>query len=212
MVEGIIGIKKGMTQVFDENGNRIPVTVIEAGPCRVMQVKTNDRDGYESVQLGFGEKKHSRVNKPLKGHAQKGDMAVSRLLREFRLVGDDVPELGQEIKVDLFEVGELVDISGMTRGKGFQGVVKRYKFAGGPSGHGSTFHRAPGSIGCRSEPGRIQKGKRMPGQMGNKRRTVQRLRVVAVDIEKNMLVVKGGVPGVNHGYLEIRKTIKPRKK
>ena len=212
MIEGIIGKKMGMTQVFDENRNRIPVTVIEAGPCRVVQVKTQPTDGYEAVQLGFGEKKHSRIRKPQRGHAQKTGVAVPRLLREFRLMGGDVPQAGQEIKVDLFEVGEFVDITGLTLGRGFQGVVKRHGFHGGPGGHGSMFHRAPGSIGCRAVPGFVHKGKRMGGHMGVERCTIQRLRVIAVDVTKNMLVVKGSVPGSNYGYLEIRKSMKTRKK
>jgi len=212
MVEGIIGKKVGMSQVFDENGNRIPVTVIEAGPCRVVQVKTAPTDGYEAVQLGFGEKKHSRVKKPQRGHAQKATVAAPRVLKEFRLTGENLPQPGQEIKVDLFQVGDFVDISGLTLGKGFQGVVKRHGFHGGPGGHGSMFHRAPGSIGCRAIPGFVHKGKRMGGHMGMERCTIRRLRIVAVDVEKNMLVVKGNVPGSNYSYLEIRKSKKSRKK
>lgn len=212
MVKGILGIKKGMTQMFDDKGNRIPVTVVEAGPCRVVQVKTKDRDGYEAVQLGFGEKKHSRVKKPERAHSQKADVPVSKMLREFQPDGDKLPDLGQEIKVDLFQVGELVDVTGITIGKGFAGVMKRHGFAGGPGGHGSNFHRAPGSIGCRSVPGRIHKNKRMGGHMGARRRTVQKIKIMAIDLDKNMIVLKGSVPGHDHGIIEIRKTIKPRKK
>jgi len=212
MVEGIIGVKKGMTQIFDDDGKRIPVTVIEAGPCRVVQIKTKENDGYEAVQLGFGEKKHSRVNKAERGHAKKANMAVPRLMKEFMFSGDDTPEKGQEIGADMFQVGDLVDIAGLTKGKGFQGVIKRYGFRGGPGGHGSMFHRAPGAIGCRNIPGRVFKGKKMGGHMGVRRRTTQRLKVVMVDTEKNLIAVKGSVPGHTYSYLEIRKTIKPRKK
>jgi len=211
MIEGILGIKRGMSQVFDENGRRTPVTVIEAGPCRVTQIKTKDKEGYESVQLGFGEKKHSRVNKPLRGHAQKPGLNVPQLVREFGLVGDEIPQLGQQIDVSLFQAGDMVDISGVTKGRGFQGTVKRHGFSRGPETHGSRSQREPGSIGC-VRPGRVIKGRPLPGHMGVKRHTVQRLKVVSVDPEKNMLVVKGAVPGMRNGYLEIRKTKKPRKK
>jgi len=210
MVEGILGIKRGMTQVFDENGRRTAVTVIEAGPCRVTQIKTRDKEGYEAVQLGFGEKKHSRRNKPLGGHAQKAGVSVPQVIREFALAGEEIPQLGQQVDVSLFQEGELVDISGITKGRGFQGTVKRHGFSRGPMTHGSRNQREPGSIGC-VRPGRVIKGKKLPGHMGVKRRTVQRLKVVSVDPEKNMLVVKGAVPGARNGYLEIRKTKKPRK-
>ncbi len=210
MVEGILGIKRGMTQVFDENGRRTAVTVIEAGPCKVTQIKTRDREGYESVQLGLGEKKHSRVNSPIRGHAQKAGVSVPQLVREFNLAGEEIPQLGQQVDVTLFQEGDLVDISGVTKGRGFQGTVKRHGFSRGPITHGSRSQREPGSIGC-VRPGRVIKGRDLPGHMGVKRRTVQRLKVVSVEPEKNMLVVKGAVPGAKNGYLEIRKTKKPRK-
>lgn len=210
MVEGILGIKRGMTQVFDENGRRTAVTVIEAAPGRVTQVKTKDMEGYESVQIGFGEKKHSRANKPLLGHVQKAGVSVPQVVREFAPAGEEMPELGRQVDVSLFQVGELVDISGVTKGRGFQGTVKRHGFSRGPMSHGSRNHREPGSIGC-VRPGRVIKGKKLPGHMGVRRCTVQRLEVVSVDPERNMLVVKGAVPGARNGYLEIRKTRKPRK-
>lgn len=207
MVDGIIGKKLGMTQIFAENGRRVPVTVIEAGPCRVVQIKTVQTDGYEAIQLGFGAKK--RPNMPARKHAAKAEVAAPAVLREFQPTGDgDEIKPGQEIGADLFTVGELVDIAGISKGKGFQGVVRRYNFKSGPKTHGSMLHRAPGAIGMCAIPGKVIKGKRLPGHMGNKRRTVQKLKVVAVDTEKNLLLVQGAVPGAKSGILEIRKTRK----
>jgi len=208
MLEGIIGRKKGMTQIFTPDGKRVPVTVIEAGPCRVVQVKTHKTDGYEAVQLGFGVRK--RANKPEKQHAAKASVATPEVLREFAPLGGEIPQPGQEINVSMFQVGELVDIAGFSKGKGFQGVVRRFKFAGGPASRGSMFHRVPGAIGCRAVPGKVHKGKRLPGHMGNKRRTIQKLKVVAIEPENNLLLIQGSVPGHNNGIIEIIKCRKAR--
>lgn len=207
MVEGIIGRKIGMTQVFSEDGKVVPVTVIEAGPCRVLQIKTVENDGYEAVQLGFGVKK--KPNKPEKQHAAKAGAGVPVFIREFKPIGE-IPALGAEVNVSIFQVGEYVDVSGITKGKGFQGVVKRYRFAGGPRSRGSMFHRAPGAIGCRAWPGKIHKGKRMAGHMGARRRTIQNLKIISVEPENNLLLVQGATPGWNNGILEIIKSRKRR--
>lgn len=209
MVEGIIGRKRGMTQIFTPDGKRVPVTVIEAGPCRVVQVKTQKTDGYEAVQLGFGARKHP--TRPEKQHAAKSNVAAPEILREFAPIGGEIPQPGQEINVSIFQVGDMVDVAGVTKGKGFQGVVRRFKFAGGPATRGSMFHRVTGAIGCRAIPGKVHKGKRMPGHMGNKRRTIQKLRVVAVEPENNLLLVQGSVPGANSGIIEILKCRKVRR-
>jgi large subunit ribosomal protein L3 len=207
-VFGLLGKKLGMSQLFTEEGNLVPVTVIEAGPCAVTQIRTRERDGYEAVQLGYGEKKRN-VNKPMQGHFKRSGSSPRRTLREFSLV--EAPEIGEEgaeIKADVFEVGEMVDVIGVTKGRGFAGVVKRYNFAGGPASHGHTMHRGTGSIGQCADPSEVWKGRKMPGHMGAVRRAVQNLTVVRVDVEKNLLFVKGGVPGPNGGLVEIRKAIK----
>ena len=201
-----------MSQLFTDEGNLVPVTVIEAGPCAITQIKTLERDGYEAVQLGFGEKKRN-VTKPLQGHFKRSGSSPRRRLREFSLAG--APELGEEgseIKADLFEAGELVDVIGVTKGRGFAGVVKRYNFKGGPASHGHTMHRGTGSIGQCADPSEVWKGRKMPGHMGAVRRAVQNLMVVRVDVEKNLLFVRGGVPGPNGGLLEIRKAAKHSEK
>ena len=204
MMQGIIGRKIGMTQTFRDNGRMESVTGIEAGPCTVIQVKTKARDGYNAVQLGFGAAK--RVNSPQRGHA-KG-LGQFRYLREFRVGDGEDIEVGQTVDVSLFEAGDLIDITGVSKGKGFAGVVKRHHFAGGPKTHGqSDRHRHPGSIGATSSPGRVFKGMRMAGHMGSTRVTVQHLEVVETDPARNLLLVKGAVPGAKNGLLLIKKSV-----
>ncbi|HTP80774.1 MAG TPA: 50S ribosomal protein L3 [Bacteroidota bacterium] len=206
-MSGILGKKIGMTSLFDDNGESIPCTVIEAGPCFVLQVKTMEKDGYVAVQLGYDEKKERLANRPLKGHVQKSGAKPMRLLREFRFNGDS-PKPGTEVKVDIFSRGDLVDVVGQSKGRGFQGVVKRHHFGGvGMTTHGASDRvRAPGSIGSSSFPSRVFKGMRMGGRMGFEQVTVRNLRVVKVIPESNILIVKGSVPGAINSYLEIVKT------
>lgn len=208
MKKAIIGRKVGMTQIFDEKGNVIPVTVIEAGPCSVIQVKTVETDGYDAVQLGFGTVKEKKLNKPEKGHFTKVKVTPVKHLREFRLADVSNVKVGDEIKADVFTAGETVDIQGTTKGKGFQGVIKRHGQSRGPMGHGSMYHRRPGSMGSTSTPGRVFKGKRLPGHMGANTITIQNLEVVAVDLDKNVILVRGSVPGVNGAILKIRQSVK----
>jgi large subunit ribosomal protein L3 len=210
MIEGLWGKKLGMTQIFDESGGVIPVSVIEIGPCVITQVKTIERDGYEAVQVGVGQKK--RLNQPERGHRRKSG-ASSRTLREVKVDGADQFEVGQVLKSDVFEVGQKVDVTGTSKGKGFAGTVKRHGFAGGPKTHGqSDRHRAPGAIGAAASPGRVFKGMRMAGRMGNERKTVQNLDVVRVDPERNLLLVRGSVPGANGGLVLVRHAVKPRER
>lgn len=208
MIKGIIGKKVGMTQVFDENGNVIPVTVIQAGPCYVTQVRTAERDGYVAVQLGYGETKPKRLTKGQLGHLQRNSLPALRYLREFRIKnGDGVDELeeGQEIKCDVFEKGERVDVIGTSKGRGYAGTIKRHNFNRQPKTHGqSDRERAPGSAGATSTPGRTWKGQRMAGRMGNDRVTAQNLEVVVVDPERNLIAVRGSVPGANDGLVMIK--------
>lgn len=208
MINGLIGKKIGMTRVFTEDGRWIDVTVLEAGPCTVVQRKTKETDGYSAVQLGYGALKESRCNKPLKGHFEKSGLDPKRTLREFRI--DDAIELspGDEIKADIFAAGDKLDISGTSKGKGFAGAIKRHGFGGGPGGHGSHFHRAPGSVGQSADPAKVFKNKKLPGQMGNKRITVQNIEVVNVDLDKNIVLVRGSVPGANGGLIRISKSVK----
>ncbi len=208
MNKGIIGKKIGMTQIFDENGLVIPVTVIEAGPCTVAQVKTTETDGYNAIQLGFGEVKAKHINKPEMGHFAKSKLEAKKHLREFRL--DDISNIkvGDEIKADIFQAGEKVDIQGTSKGKGFQGVIKRHGQHRGPMGHGSMYHRRPGSMGPTSTPGRVFKGKKLPGHMGSVTVTIQNLDVVAVDMDKNVILVKGSVPGAKGAILKIKSAVK----
>ncbi len=208
MKKGIIGKKIGMTQIFDEKANVIPVTVIEAGPCTVTQVKTVDSDGYSSVQLGFGEVKERKINKPKKGHFAKANLTPKKHLREFRLETVENVKVGDELKADVFTVGEKVDIQGITKGKGFQGVIKRHGQSRGPMGHGSMYHRRPGSMGATSTPGRVFKGKKLPGHMGCTTVTIQNLEIVAVDLDKNVILVKGSVPGPKGAILKIKDAVK----
>ena len=206
MTNGLLGKKLGMTQVFDDQGRMTPVTVIEAGPCRVAQVKTRERDGYEAVQLTFGEIKERKLAKAVIGHLKKAQLSPSRWLKEFKKLGD--VQVGQTVKADVFQKGEWVDVEGVSKGKGFQGVMKRHNYSGGPETHGHMFHRAPGSIGSSSYPSRVWKGKALPGHMGSERVTVQRLKVVDARPDENLLFVSGAVPGARGGLLVVRKSKK----
>ena len=208
MKKGIIGRKIGMTQIFDEKGNVIPVTVIEAGPCVVAQVKTVETDGYNAVQLGFGDVKDKHINKPEAGHFAKAKLANKKHLREFRLDSIEGIKVGDEVKADVFEAGEKIDVQGTSKGKGFQGVIKRHGQHRGPMGHGSMYHRRPGSMGSTSTPGRVFKGKKLPGHMGVDTITIQNLKVVKVDLDKNVILVKGSVPGNKGSILKIKDSVK----
>lgn len=213
-MKGMIGKKVGMTQIFDEQGNVVPVTVIEAGPCYVTQIRNGERDGYTAVQLGYGETKPRRLTKGQLGHLQKSSLPALKVLREFRVEGDEMVELeeGSEIKVDVFEQGELVDVIGVSKGRGFAGTIKRHNFNRQPKTHGqSDRERAPGSIGMCAAPGRTLKGKRMSGRMGNDRVTIQNLEVAVVDPDKNLLAVKGSIPGAKGGIVMIRPARKSKK-
>lgn len=210
MAKGILGKKLGMTQIFTEEGFLIPVTVIEAGPCTVVQKKTAETDNYAAVQLGFGEKRERLFNKPLKGHFAKADAKPTRFLREFRVEESDELSglnVGDEVKVDIFAEGEKVDVTGTSRGKGFQGVIKQYGFHRGPMSHGSHYHRGVGSLGS-VDPARVFKGRRLPGRMGGRRRTTQGLEVVKVDTERNLLLVKGAVPGAKGTLVMVKNSFK----
>jgi large subunit ribosomal protein L3 len=208
---GLVGRKRGMTRVFTDAGETVPVTVIEALPNRVTQVKSDDVDGYKAVQVAFGTRRASRITKPVAGHYAKANVAAGEKLREFRLKGaeGDGLAVGNELKVDMFQVGQIVDVTGTTIGKGFAGVMKRHNFAGGLASHGwSVAHRTPGSIGQRQTPGRVFQGKRMSGHMGVRRRTVENLKVVQIDAEKNLLLVHGAVPGAEGGMVVVRPSTK----
>ena len=210
MKKALLGRKVGMTQIFDENGRTIPVTVIEAGPCTVVQLKTKDSDGYEAVQLGFGDVNEKKVTKPAKGHFTKVNVTPKKHLREFRL--DEISyNLGDELKADIFAKGEAVDITGISKGKGFQGVIKRHGLSRGPMGHGSMYHRRPGSMGPTSSPGRVFKGKKLPGHMGVEQVTIQNLEIIKVDLDKNVILVKGSVPGNKGTILKIKNSCKMSK-
>jgi len=203
MIPGIIGRKLGMSQIFKDDGKAEAVTAVEAGPCTVIQVRTGDKEGYDSVQLGFGEAK--RLNSPQRGHLK--ELGQFRYLREFRVDNTESIQVGDKVDVSLFEVGDLVDVTGISKSKGFAGVVKRHHFAGGPKTHGqSDRHRAAGSIGATTTPGRVFKGMRMPGRMGGERTTMRKLEVFQADPERNLLLVKGAVPGAKNGLLLIRKS------
>ena len=204
MAKMILGRKLGMTQVWDDNDQIVPVTVIEAGPCVVSQVKTKETDGYEAIQIGFGDIREKLVNKPMAGHFAKAGIKPMRYLREVRVDDASAHEVGEVISVDTLADCEKVNVTGTSKGKGFAGVIKRHGFGGGPGGHGSHFHRAPGSIGQCAYPSRVFKGVRMAGHMGDERVTVRNLKVVRVDAEHNVILVKGAVPGANNGLLMIR--------
>lgn len=207
-MKAILGRKIGMTQVFTEDGLVIPVTVIEAGPVKVVQKKTIEKDGYSAIQIGFSDIKEKKVNKPLKGHFDKAGVEYKRYLREFRVDNADEYEVGQEIKADVFSAGDKVDVVGISKGKGFQGVIKRHNQSRGPESHGSKYHRAVGSLGASSYPSRVFKTKKLPGHMGHERVTVQNLEVVKVDAEKNLILIKGAVPGPKGGLLTIKQSVK----
>ncbi len=208
MNKGLIGKKLGMTQIFADDGRRIPVTVVEAGPCVVLQKKTVVNDGYNAIQVGFAGKDATRATRALVGHCKQAGKGAFRFLRELRLENVDQYSVGDQISVDIFAPGDLIDVTGTSIGKGFQGVIKRWGFKGGRSSHGSRFHRAPGSIGCSATPSRVFKNKKMPGQMGNERVTVQRLQVVRVDLTDNLLLIKGAVPGSTNGLVLIKDSVK----
>ena len=208
--EGLLGRKVGMTQVFGDDGSHVPVTVIQAGPCTVTAIRKKDTDGYDALQLGF-EPKRRKVGKPMAGHFKKAGVGATRILREVRLESVEGYQVGQTIGVDLFQPGELVDVTGLRKGRGFQGGIKRHGWSGGEASHGSMFHRAPGSIGASSDPSRVFPGHRLPGRMGAVRVTTPHLEVVRVLPEQHLLVVKGAVPGATGGLLLIRKSVKESK-
>lgn len=208
-MKGILGKKVGMTQIFDESGQVIPVTVVEAGPCYVTHIKTAEKDGYRAVQIGFDETKPARLTKPERGHLKKANVPTLRHLREFPLEDGEEFELGQRLDASVFEVGDIVDVTGTSKGKGFAGTIKRHHFKRQRKTHGqSDRERAPGAISAGTTPGRVFKGQRMAGRMGNERVTVQNLKVVLVDPERNLLAIKGAVPGAKNGLLMIRKAVK----
>jgi large subunit ribosomal protein L3 len=206
MTNGLLGKKLGMTQVYDDQGKLTPVTVVEAGPCRVVEIRTPDRHGYEAVQLSFQEVPARKLTKAELGHLKVANLSASRHLREFQKSGE--VQVGQVFKADLFKKGEWVDVEGISKGKGYQGVVKRHHYRGGPETHGSMFHRAPGSIGSSSHPSRVWKNKTLPGQMGNERVTVQRLKVMEARPDENLLFVSGAIPGATGGMVVVRKSKK----
>ena len=208
MKKAILATKVGMTQIFNEDGQLIPVTVLQAGPCVVTQVKTEENDGYAAVQVGYGEIREKLVNKPEKGHFDKAGVAAKRFVKEFRFENAEEYTLAQEIKADIFAAGDKIDATAISKGKGFQGAIKRHGQSRGPMTHGSKFHRHAGSNGAASDPSKVFKGKKMPGQMGNKKITVQNLEVVRVDAENNLLLVKGSVPGPKKCLVTIKDTVK----
>ena len=208
MTKGILGRKIGMTQMFSDNGELIPVTVVQAEPNVILQKRTMENDGYEALQIGFQDEKQSRTNKAVKGHADKANTAPKRYVREFRNAKIDEYEVGQEISVEVFEAGDKIDVTGKSKGKGFQGNIRRHNQARGPMAHGSRFHRGPGSIGNATDPGHVFKGTKLPGQMGAEQVTIQNLEVVKVDAERNLLLVKGNVPGAKKGFVKITSAAK----
>jgi large subunit ribosomal protein L3 len=209
-MKGLIGIKLGMTSVYDENGTAVPVTVIEAGPCVVTQLKDEEKEGYKAVQLGYGEQKEQRLNKPDLGHFKKAGVDARKVLREFRVDRDAELNVGDVVTAGAFEEVNYVDIVAIGKGRGFQGVVKRYDFGGGRASHGGGWTRRPGSIGMCEHPARVFKGKKMPGHMGSKRVTTQNLKVVQVRPEENLILVKGSVPGANGGIVTIKEALKKK--
>ena len=211
MVTELLGKKLGMTRFFTEDGRWIDVTLVEAGPCTVVQRKTRDKDGYEAVQLGYGEVQERRLRKPQLGHFKKAGVTLKRTLKEVRVDAASELKTGDEIKADIFQAGDRIDVSGTSKGRGYAGVHRRHHFGGGPESHGSTFHRRPGSIGQSSDPSKVFKGMRMAGHMGAARITTQNLEVVNVDVAKNLLVVRGSVPGANGGMVIVKKTVKGTK-
>lgn len=210
MTKGILGKKLGMTQVFTNEGNVVPVTVIEAGPCVVLQKKNSENDGYIAIQIGFDTQKENRANKPELGHAKKAGTTPKRFIKEIRGTSMDY-EVGQELKADLFANGEYVDVTGISKGKGFAGSIKRHNQSRGPMAHGSRYHRRPGSMGAVA-PNRVFKGKPLPGRMGADKVTIQNLEVVKVDVERNLLLVKGSIPGPKNSYVVVKESVKKQSK
>ncbi len=208
MKKGILATKVGMTQIFGENGILVPVTVLQAGPCVVTQIKTEENDGYSAVQVGYMDKREKLVNKPQKGHFDKAGVPCKRFLREFKFENASEYKVGQEIKADIFQAGDHIDATAISKGKGFQGAIKRHGQSRGPMTHGSKYHRHAGSNGAASDPSKVFKGKKMPGQMGNKRVTIQNLEIVQVDTENNLLLIKGAVPGPRKCMVTIKETVK----
>ena len=208
MEKGIIGRKIGMTQLFAEDGSVVPVTVLEVGPCAVVQKKTVENDGYAAVQLGFEDVREKLLVKPEKGHFDKAQVAYKRVLREFKLDNGDALNVGDIIKADVFVAGDKVDVTGISKGKGFQGTIKRHGYHTGPMAHGSGYHRHQGSMSANTDPSRVMKGKGMPGHMGSEQVTVQNLNVVKVDAENNLIAIKGAVPGPNGGLIVVKSAIK----
>jgi large subunit ribosomal protein L3 len=208
MPTGLIGQKVGMTTVFSAEGRALPVTVVQAGPCVVVQKKTVDTDGYAAVQVGYGEAKESRLTGGQKGHLKKAGVTAVRRLKEFRLNEGENFDVGHEFKADMFTVGQIVDVTGTSIGRGFAGMQKRWGAGRGPMSHGSKFHRHPGSIGAGTTPSRVYKGRKMPGRLGNKQVTVKKLTVVGVDLDRNLLLISGSIPGSEGGYLVVRPTVK----
>lgn len=209
MEKGIIGRKIGMTQLFTENGNVVPVTVVEAGPCTVVQKKTVDNDGYSAVQLGFEDIREKLVVKPIKGHYDKAQVAYKRVLKEFKLDNSDAMNVGDVLKADVFAAGDVVDVTGISKGKGYQGTIKRHGFARQPMSHGTSgYHRHQGSMGANSTPSKVMKGKGMPGHMGSEQVTIQNLSVVKVDAENNLIAIKGAIPGPNGGLVVVKTAVK----
>lgn len=206
MKKAILATKVGMTQIFNEDGVLTPVTVLQAGPCVVTQVKTMDNDGYEAVQVGFGDKRENIVNKPMKGHFEKAGVSCKRFVRELKLEGEYT--LGQEIKADIFAAGDKIDVTATSKGKGFQGAIKRHGQSRGPMAHGSKYHRHAGSNGMASDPSKVFKGKKMPGQMGAERVTIQNLEIVKVDADQNIILVKGAVPGPKKSLVMLKESVK----
>lgn len=208
MTKGILGRKIGMTQLFSEDGQLVPVTVVQAEPNVVLQKRTLENDGYEALQIGFADEKESRTNKAKKGHAEKANTAPKRCVREIRNANLDEYEVGQEVGVDVFQTGDMVDATGTSKGKGFQGAIKRHNQQRGPTTHGSHFHRSPGAMAMAADPARVFKGKKLPGQMGGKQITIQNLKIVKVDAERNLLLIKGNVPGAKKSYIRIESALK----
>jgi len=206
MSRGLIGKKLGMMGLFTPDGRYLPITVLQVGPCVVTQVKTVDTDGYDALQIGFGEKKKTRTNKPMAGHFKKSGENSFAFLREFAVDKPDEFNLGQPVPIELFEVGERVDVVGTTKGRGFAGVIKRHGFHGGKKTHGSHSHRIPGSIGCSAWPAKVIKGKKMPGRYGNERKTIRNVEIVDIRPEENLIFLKGAIPGAKSGIVEIKKT------
>ncbi|MGE5578046.1 MAG: 50S ribosomal protein L3 [Syntrophothermus sp.] len=210
MAKGILGKKLGMTQIFNTEGAAVPVTVIEAGPCVVVQHKTVQNDGYAAVQVAFGQEKENAFNKPIKGHFAKVNLKPRRFVREFRAAEGEMPAIGEEIKADIFSEGEFVDVIGTSKGKGYAGAIKRWNFNRGPMRHGSMYHRRPGALNA-TDPARVFKGRRLPGRMGDEQVTVHNLQVIKVDQERNLLLVKGAVPGVRGALVVVREAVKAKK-